>query len=91
VERDRAKMAKELEEIQKFCPFRPQLASKKPPTTQNFSTTPRQLRTSTSSLASGFNQSALPDRLLHEADKRKEKRERLKREQEMALMQECSF
>jgi len=44
-----------------------------------------------SSLASGFNQSALPDRLLHEADKRKEKRERLKREQEMALMQECSF
>jgi hypothetical protein len=27
-ERDRAKMAKELEEIQKYCPFRPQIAKR---------------------------------------------------------------
>jgi hypothetical protein len=33
----------------------------------------------------------LPDRLLHEADLRKEKRERLKRELELELMKDCSF
>jgi hypothetical protein len=34
---------------------------------------------------------SLPDRLLHEADLRKEKRERLKREFEMEQMKDCSF
>jgi hypothetical protein len=33
----------------------------------------------------------LPDRLLHEADLRKEKRERMKRELEMEKMKDCSF
>jgi hypothetical protein len=33
----------------------------------------------------------LPDRLLHEADLRKEKREKLKRELEMEQMKDCSF
>ena len=33
----------------------------------------------------------IQERLLHEADLKREKRERLKREQEMVMMQECSF
>jgi len=33
----------------------------------------------------------IEDRLTHEADQRKEKRERLKRENEMNLMKDCSF
>ena len=33
----------------------------------------------------------LQERLLHEADRRRENREKLKREQELQLMQECSF
>ena len=34
---------------------------------------------------------ALPERLLHEADRRKENREKLKRERDLLMMEECSF
>ena len=37
------------------------------------------------------NQAPLPERLMHEADKRKEKREKLKREMDLDVMKECSF
>jgi hypothetical protein len=33
----------------------------------------------------------LPERLMHEADLRKEKREKMKKEREMEMMKECSF
>ena len=33
----------------------------------------------------------IQDRLMHEADLKREKREKMKREQEMLMMQECSF
>ena len=37
------------------------------------------------------NQLPLEERLLHEADKRKEKREKLKREMELEMLKDCSF
>ena len=33
----------------------------------------------------------IQDRLLHEADMKREKREKMKRDQELMVMQECSF
>ncbi len=58
----------EVEETTKSCPFKPQLPkSNKKP-----------------SLSQTKEESApLPERLLHEADLRKEKREKLKREHEL--------
>lgn len=57
-----------------------------------FSNSNQNLKSSFGSFGSGGDTSvALPERLLHEADRRREKRERLKREQELQLMEECSF
>ena len=47
--------------------------------------------TTFSSRASSFNRIPLADRLMHEADRRKENRERMKMLQEMEEMEECSF
>jgi hypothetical protein len=48
-------------------------------------------RCSTTIKSTEYDSLSLPDRLLHEADLRKEKRERLKREFEMEQMKDCSF
>ena len=48
-------------------------------------------RSSTTGKNSTYDSLPLPDRLLHEADLRKEKREKLKRELELEQMKDCSF
>jgi hypothetical protein len=49
-------------------------------------------RSSTTGNRSGpYDQLPLPERLLHEADLRKEKREKLKRELENEQMKKCTF
>lgn len=88
VERDKAKLARELEEIQKTCPFKPQLQNRVNRSLGN-SRSHNQLRDSFMSISSS--QTALPERLMQEADRRKENREKLKRELDIKMMQECSF
>jgi len=70
--RERIKAQIEIEQNQRDCPFRPQI---KAPTSAKSG------RSFTSK--SCYDTLPLPDRLLHEADLRKEKREKLKRELEM--------
>lgn len=71
--RERIRAQIEIEETQKTCPFKPQIVQ--PLSTRNKS----QTSTSGYKTSNPSEYLPLPERLLHEADLRKEKRERLKR------------
>lgn len=65
-----------------MCPFKPQV----------FPTSVKSGRSVTTGRgSSAYDSLPLPERLLHEADLKKEKREKLKRELELQQMKDCSF
>lgn len=76
-QRERIKAQIELDEASKACSFKPQIH--------------RSQKKTSRSLNKENDDVPLPERLMHEADLRKEKREKLKREVEMEQMKDCSF
>ena len=80
-QRERLKTQIEVEETQKYCTFKPQISK-----------SARKLQSANKENSDSDSEKLpLPQRLMHEADLRKEKREKLKRELEQQQMRECSF
>ena len=84
--RERIRAQIEIEQTQKSCPFKPQLM---PTSTKSGRSSTAGVKSSSG--GGGYDSLPLPERLLHEADLKKEKRERLKRELENEQMRNCTF
>lgn len=82
--RERIRAQIEIEQTQKTCPFKPQLPTSAKSAGGRTSTTGTRC-------GEGYDSLPLPERLMHEADLKKEKREKLKRELEQEAMKDCSF
>ena len=79
LQRDQQRAQNEIEQIQRNCTFKPSLVNNRPNSAYN-----------RSSSVSNF-RPPIEDRLIAEVEKRRENREKIKRDQDIEEMKECSF